>query len=84
MSLRSCIPVIPSADLPKTLRLWVEGLGFSVESEIRAEGRLTCCVLCNGPLRFMLNQRAGSRRPPEGYEGSVSTGPPRISRSGSD
>jgi hypothetical protein len=69
MSLRSCIPVIPSADLTRTLRLWVEGLGFSLESEMREEGRLTCCVLRNGSLRFMLNQRAGSRRPPEGYEG---------------
>ena len=69
MSLRSCIPVIPSADLDKTLRLWVEGLGFSLESEMREEGRLIFCMLRNGHLCFMLNQRAGSPLTPDGYEG---------------
>jgi hypothetical protein len=69
MSLQSCIPVIPSADLEKTLRLWVEGLGFSIESEMRSEGRLVFCMLRNGQLRFMLNQRAGSPRAPDHYEG---------------
>jgi hypothetical protein len=69
MGLRSCIPVIPSADLDKTLRLWVEGLGFSLESEMRAEGRLVFCMLRNGDLCFMLNQRTGSPLKPESYEG---------------
>jgi hypothetical protein len=69
MSLRSCIPVIPSADFDKTLRLWVEGLGFSVESEMRDEGRLIFCMLRNGHLCFMLNQRAGSPPTPDSYEG---------------
>ena len=69
MSLRSCIPVIPSADLDKTLRLWVEGLGFSLESEMREEGRLVFCMLRNGHLCFMLNQRAGSPLAPDSYEG---------------
>ena len=69
MSLRSCIPVIPSADLDKTLRLWVDGLGFSVESETREEGRLIFCILRNGHLCFMLNRRAGSPLAPVSYEG---------------
>lgn len=69
MSLRSCIPVIPSADLDKTLRLWVEGLGFSLESEMREEGRLIFGMLRNGHLCFMLNQRAGSPVTPDSYEG---------------
>ena len=69
MSLRSCIPVIPSADLDKTLRLWVEGLGFNLESEIREEGRLIFCMLRNGHLCCMLNQRAGSPLTPDSYEG---------------
>jgi len=69
MSLRSCIPVIPSADLDKTLRLWVDGLGFSVESEMREEGRLIFCMLRNGPLCFMLNRRAGSPVRPDNHEG---------------
>jgi hypothetical protein len=69
MSLQSCIPVIPSADLDKSLRLWVEGLGFSLESEMRAAGRLTFCMLRNDHLRLMLNQRAGSPAAPDGHEG---------------
>jgi hypothetical protein len=69
VSIRSCIPVIPSADLDKTLRLWVDGLGFSVESEMRADGRLVFCMLRHGQLHFMLNQRAGSPVRPENYEG---------------
>jgi len=69
MSLRSCIPVIPSADLDKTLRLWVDGLGFSVESEMREGGRLIFCMLRNGSLCFMLNRRAGSPIRPDNYEG---------------
>jgi hypothetical protein len=35
MTVRSCIPVIPSVDSDKTLRLWVAGLGFRMESEMR-------------------------------------------------
>jgi len=34
MSVESCIPIIPSADLEKSLRLWVDGLEFSVSSEM--------------------------------------------------
>jgi hypothetical protein len=63
------MPVIPSADLDKTLRLWVEGLGFSMESEMREEGRLIFCMLRNGHLCFMLNRLVGSRLKPDNYEG---------------
>lgn len=43
MTMESCIPVIPSADLKKTLRFWVEGLGLSVDREMRQDGKLTGC-----------------------------------------
>jgi hypothetical protein len=78
MGLQSCIPVIPSADLDKTLRLWIKGLGFSVESEMRAEGRLIFCMLRNGPLCFMLNQRAGSSEAGDNYEGRLYWAPSDI------
>lgn len=68
MSVQSCIPVIPSADLEKSLRLWADGLEFSVSSEMRKEGKLTFCMLSKGNLWFMLNQRAGNPQKPEGYE----------------
>ncbi len=28
---KSCMPVIPSADLEKSLRFWVEGLGLTMD-----------------------------------------------------
>jgi hypothetical protein len=69
MTLKACIPVIPSADLDKSLRFWVDGLGFQVESEMRAEGRLIFCMLRREQLWLMLNQRAGTPSKPESYEG---------------
>ena len=56
MSVETCIPVIPSAHLEKSLRLWVDGLGFSMSSEMRKDDKL-------------LNQRAGTPVKPNDYEG---------------
>ena len=69
MPVASCIPVIPSANLEKSLRLWVEGLGFSMSSEVRKDGKLIFCMLQKGELWFMLNQRAGTPVKPAEYEG---------------
>jgi hypothetical protein len=53
MTVKYCIPVIPSADLEKSLRLWVDGLGFSTSSEMRKDNRLpsacfrkATCISC--------------------------------------
>ncbi len=69
MSVESCIPVMPSADLEKSLRLWVDGLGFSSNSEMRNEGKLIFCMLRKDNLCLMLNQRAGNPVEPKDYEG---------------
>jgi hypothetical protein len=69
MSVKHCIPVIPSADLVKSLRLWVDGLGFSTSSEMHKDGKLIFCMLQKDNLWFMLNQRAGTLIKPEDYEG---------------
>jgi len=69
MSVQSCIPVVPSANLEKSLRLWVEGLGFSMSSEMRDGDKLIFCMLRKGSLYFMLNRRAGIPVKPENYEG---------------
>ncbi|HEY3927120.1 MAG TPA: VOC family protein [Candidatus Koribacter sp.] len=69
MPLQSCIPIIPSADLDKSLRLWIDGLGFSVTEEMRKDGRLIFCMLQDGGLWFMLNQRAGTPIRPDDYHG---------------
>lgn len=66
---RSCIPIIPSADLARSLRFWVEGLGFNIESEMREENHLVFCMLRRGALAFMLNRRGGAEVAPEGFEG---------------
>ena len=35
MTVKSCIPVIPSADLGKSLRFWVKGLGLTMDKEMK-------------------------------------------------
>ena len=69
MLVESCVPVIPSADLEKSLRFWVEGLGLTMDRAMRQDGRLVGCMVHNERLSFWLNQRAGSPAKPETYEG---------------
>src|SRR5580700_1282682 len=69
MRIDSCIPVIPSADLEKSLRFWVDGLGLSMDRAMWQEGRLVGCMVHNERLYFWLNQRAGSPVMPEDYQG---------------
>ena len=64
-----CMPVIPSADLEKSLRFWVEGLGLTMDRAMRQDGRLVGCMVHNERLYFWLNQRAGTPVTPEDYEG---------------
>jgi hypothetical protein len=68
-SVRSCIPVIPSVDLEKSLRFWVEGLGLAVERPMHRDGRLVGCMVGNVHLSFWLNERAGTPHKPANYEG---------------
>jgi catechol 2,3-dioxygenase-like lactoylglutathione lyase family enzyme len=69
MLVDSCIPVIPSADLEKSLRFWLDGLGLSMDRAMRQDGRLVGCMVHNERLSLWLNQRAGSPTKPENYEG---------------
>jgi catechol 2,3-dioxygenase-like lactoylglutathione lyase family enzyme len=70
MLVNSCIPVIPSTDLEKSLRFWVEGLGLTMDRPMRRDGRLIGCMVHNERLYFWLNERAGSPVPPENYDGT--------------
>jgi catechol 2,3-dioxygenase-like lactoylglutathione lyase family enzyme len=67
--MRSCVPVIPSADLEKSLRFWVEGLGLTAERPMHRDGRLVGCMVGNRHVSFWLNQRAGTPHKPENFEG---------------
>lgn len=69
MGVQACIPVIPSADLAKSLRLWVDGLEFEMSSEMRRDGKLINCMLQKGNQWFMLNRRAGNPVKPDDYNG---------------
>lgn len=71
MSVESCIPVIPSKNIEKSLRFWVDGLGFEMNkgSEMLKDGKMIFCMIHNGNIHFMLNQRAGTPIKPENYEG---------------
>jgi catechol 2,3-dioxygenase-like lactoylglutathione lyase family enzyme len=65
----SCVPVIPSADLEKSLRFWVNGLGFDTSLEMRKDDKLIGCMVTKRNLAFWLNRRAGSPIKPEDYDG---------------
>jgi uncharacterized glyoxalase superfamily protein PhnB len=69
MRSNACIPVIPSADLNASLRFWVDGLGFSISSQMHDGDRLINCLLENEGVWIMLNQRAGTTVTPHDYEG---------------
>ncbi len=69
MHVVSCMPVIPSADLERSLRFWVEGIGLTMDRPMRREGRLVGCMVQDEQLRFWLNQRAGPPTPPDDYDG---------------
>jgi catechol 2,3-dioxygenase-like lactoylglutathione lyase family enzyme len=69
MLLKSCMPIIPSADLEKSLRFWVDGLGLSMDRPMRQGDRLIGCLVHNERLSFWLNRRAGTPTKPPDYEG---------------
>lgn len=69
MRIESCIPVIPSLDVEKSLRFWVEGLGLVVDRPMRRDGRLVGCFVRNERLSFWLNERSGPPIDPENYTG---------------
>lgn len=68
MTILACIPVIPSADLEKSLRFWVEGLGLTMDREMRREGKLIGCMVHNEHTSFWLNEKPEGPIPEE-YEG---------------
>jgi catechol 2,3-dioxygenase-like lactoylglutathione lyase family enzyme len=69
MKMLSCIAVIPSADLEKSMRFWVEGLGLTADKQMEREGRLIGCMVSNEHVSFWLNESDGTQIKPENYEG---------------
>jgi catechol 2,3-dioxygenase-like lactoylglutathione lyase family enzyme len=65
----SCMPVIPSADIEKSLRFWVEGLGLTMGREMRHGDKLIGCIVYNKHTFFWLNEREGAPNIPKDYEG---------------
>jgi catechol 2,3-dioxygenase-like lactoylglutathione lyase family enzyme len=68
MIVNYCMSVIPSADLEKSLRFWVEGLGLTADREMWHEGKLVGCMVQHEAMFFWLNQRSAGPIPSE-YEG---------------
>ena len=68
MAVTYCMPVIPSADLEKSLRFWVEGLGFAMDRAMRQKDKLVGCMVHNEQMYFWLNQR-GDGPIPQTHEG---------------
>ena len=69
MSIKACIPVIPSFDLKKSLRFWVEALGLTVDREMNIDGKLVGCMVHDEEHYFWLNRRAGTIIAPEDFNG---------------
>ena len=70
MAVENCIPIVPSVDLERSLRLWREGLGFTdTWWEQHRDGKLVGCGIRKDGMSFMLNIRAGDPARPENYEG---------------
>ncbi len=69
MPVESCIPVIPSADLERSLRFWVDGMALTMDRAMRQDGRLVGCMVHNEHVCFWLNRRTGTPTKPENYEG---------------
>lgn len=68
MNIKYCMPVIPSFDLQKSMRFWVDGLGFAIDNKMEQDGKLVGCMVHHEAMFFWLNQRAGDTQP-ENYEG---------------
>lgn len=68
MTVESCIAVIPSADLEKSLRFWVDGLGLTMDRPMRRDGKLIGCMVRNARVCFWLNERPEGSTPAQ-YEG---------------
>ena len=69
MLVESCVPVIPSADLEKSLRFWVDGLGLTMNRPMHREGKLIGCMVQNDHMYLWLNEREGPPVPPAGFDG---------------
>jgi catechol 2,3-dioxygenase-like lactoylglutathione lyase family enzyme len=69
MSIKHCIPVVPSFDLKKSLRFWVEALGLTVDQEMNIEGKLVGCMVHDDEHYFWLNRRAGTVIAPADFYG---------------
>ena len=69
MSVRSCIPVIPSADLNHSLRFWVDGLGLTADRHMYREDKLIGCMVHNEHVCFWLNERPDSPAAPSDFDG---------------
>ena len=63
MLVDSCIPVIPSADLEKSLRFWVDGLGLTMGQKRLARARERHALALRA-----LAEELGAERPFEGNQ----------------
>jgi len=76
----SCIPVIPSANLQKSLHLWIDGLGFSVSSEMREGDKLISACFGKTTYGLCLTNAPGLRSSRKTTKAFDSTGGRRIYR----
>ena len=66
MKITQAVPFFAVADMERSLRYYVDGLGFAMKNSWRPEGKLEWCLLENGGAALMLQEL---RVPPQGKLG---------------
>jgi len=69
-NLRQAVPVLWVTDIERSLRFYLEGLGFVIKNKWEPEGKVRWCWLTRGGASIMLQEYLPGRRP----EGALGQG----------
>jgi len=69
-NLKQAVPFLWVTDLERSLRFYVDGLGFALKNKWEPEGRIRWCWLTRGGASIMLQEYLPGRRP----EGTLGQG----------
>jgi lactoylglutathione lyase len=73
-NVRTVVPFLSLADMQRSLRYYVDGLGFSIKQEWVIDGKVRWCWLERGDAALMLQEFPRERRDTWGPQGKVGAG----------
>ncbi len=62
-NLKQIVPLLGVTDMPRSLRFYIDGLGFVMKNKWEPEGKLRWCWLSRGGASLMLQEYLPGRRP---------------------